>query len=235
MPSDVKFHVFIIPDGNRRFAKLKGLAPRNGHLAGYETLKTIIKNIWEYNVTHFTFWALSLDNIKKRAPKEIKYLFKILAAGVKELKETEEFKEKKIQFRLAGSFKNYLPPKLVAKFHELETETKNDKSPMFTLLLAYDGKKEMLQAIEKIIRQKSDKSNDPIEELLSKNLQTGFLPPVDLMIRTGGEPHLSAGALMWQMQNTHLYFTETLWPNFSINEFSIAIADFKRRERRFGA
>lgn len=229
-----KFHVFIIPDGNRRFAKLRGLVPHKGHLEGYRTLKMILKDIWNYNVTHFTFWALSLDNVKKRTPKEIEYLFKILEKGVKELGKSKEFKEKEIRIRFAGNFKDYLPPKVISKFYELENKTKNNIGPVFTLLLAYDGEKEMCEAIE-IIRKKSDKAEGPIKELLSENLQTGFLPPVDLMIRTGGEPHLSAGALMWQMQNTHLYFTKTLWPDFSVEELSKAITEFKRRERRFGS
>lgn len=231
---DKKFHVFIIPDGNRRFAKSKGLASHKGHLAGYEALKIILKNIWSYNVTHFTFWALSLDNIKKRNPKEIEYLFKILETGVKELGESKEFKERKIRLRFAGSFKDYLPPKVVSKFYELEKETKNNTGPIFTLLLAYDGVKEMCEAIENI-KFKIDKTDGSIEKLMPETLQTGFLPSVDLMIRTGGEPHLSAGALMWQMQNTHLYFTETLWPDFSNEELSKAINDFKNRERRFGS
>lgn len=228
------FHVFIIPDGNRRFAKQRGLLPHQGHLAGYEALKIILKNIWSHNVTHFTFWALSLDNVKKRTPKEIEYLFKILATGAKELRKSKEFREKEIRFRLAGNFKDYLPPKVISKFYKLENETKNNIGPVFTLLLAYDGQKEMVEAIE-IIRNKSSRDEGPIKELLAENLQTGFLPSVDLMIRTGGEPHLSAGALMWQMQNTHLYFTETLWPDFGVEELAKAIANFKRRERRFGS
>jgi len=232
--SNNTFHIFIIPDGNRRFAKLKGLSSHKGHLAGYGALKNILKNIWGHDVTHFTFWALSLDNVKKRTPKEIEYLFKILATGAKELKESKEFRERKIRFRLAGSFKDFLPPQVVSKFYELENETKYNAGPVFTLLLAYDGVKEMGEAIE-AIRQKLGKTEGQIKELLSDNLQTGFLPPVDLMIRTGGEPHLSAGALMWQMQNAHLYFTETLWPDFSMEELSKAINDVKNRERRFGS
>mgnify|MGYP001580780858 CR=1 FL=1 len=229
-----KFHVFIIPDGNRRFAKSKRLAPHKGHLAGYIALKKIIKNIWDHNVTHFTFWALSLDNVKKRTPKEIEYLFKILEKGVKELGESKEFREKEIRLRFAGSFKNYLPVKTISKFYELENKTKNNIGPIFTLLLAYDGAREIQEALEIIIK-KPNKSEYATSELLLENLQTGFLPPVDLMIRTGGEPHLSAGALMWQMQNAHLYFTETLWPDFSTQELAKAIADFKSKERRFGA
>lgn len=229
--ADNTFHIFIIPDGNRRFAKSKGLASYKGHLAGYETLKNILKHIWNHNVTHFTFWALSLDNVKKRTPKEIKYLFNILEKGVKELGKSKEFREKEIRIRFAGSFNDYLPSKIISKFYELEKETESNNGPVFTLLLAYDGEKEMCEAIE-IIKRKSDAS---VKELLSENLQTGFLPPVDLMIRTGGEPHLSAGALMWHMQNTHLYFTKTLWPDFGVEELSKAIAEFKRRERRFGA
>lgn len=234
MENENKFHIFIIPDGNRRFAKSKRLAPHKGHLAGYETLKNVLKYIWDHNVTHFTFWALSLDNVKKRTPKEIEYLFKILATGAKELKESKEFKKGEIQFRLAGSFKDFVPPKVISKFYELENETKNNAGPVFTLLLAYDGQKEMCETVE-AIKRGPNKVEKPIEKLILENLQTSFLPPVDLMIRTGGEPHLSAGALMWQMQNAHLYFTETLWPDFSVEELSKAIAEFKDRERRFGS
>lgn len=228
-----KFHVFIIPDGNRRFAKSKRLAPHKGHLAGYIALKKILKNIWEHDVTHFTFWALSLDNVRKRTQKEIEYLFKILEKGVKELGESKEFREKEIRLRFAGSFKNHLPPKIISKFCELEKETEKNIGPVFTILLAYDGAIEICEAI-KNIKNNGDEIDGSIEKLILENLQTGFLPPIDLMIRTGGEPHLSAGALMWQMQNAHLYFTETLWPDFSVEELSKAIAEFKSRERRFG-
>ena len=127
-----------------------------------------------------------------------------------------------------------MPVKTISKFYELENKTKNNIGPVFTLLLAYDGAREIQEALEIIIK-KPNKSEYAISELLLENLQTGFLPPVDLMIRTGGEPHLSAGALMWQMQNAHLYFTETLWPDFSTQELAKAIADFKSKERRFGA
>jgi len=226
-------HVALIPDGNRRWAKKRGLPPWQGHVEGAKTLEKILKKAWEMKIPYFTFWGSSLDNILKRPKEEVKVLISLYQKYFKKLlKEKAIFKEK-VKVNIFGRWKELFPKKLKEIISEITKKTKNHDRYFLTFLLAYNGTDEMLEAIKKIAKKKIKRIN---EKVLLENLWTGSLPPVDLVIRTGckGDPHNSAGFMMWHTAYSQFYFTKTLFPDFSPEEFEKIIKDFSKRERRFG-
>jgi undecaprenyl diphosphate synthase len=148
------------------------------------------------------------------------------------LKEKRIFEEK-VRVNIFGRWKEIFPKKLKETIFEIIKKTKNHDRYFLTFLLAYNGTDEMLEAIKKISKKKIKKID---EKILLENLWTGSLPPVDLVIRTGceGDPHNSAGFMMWHTAYSQFYFTKTLFPDFSPEEFEKAIENFQKRERRFG-
>jgi undecaprenyl diphosphate synthase len=148
------------------------------------------------------------------------------------LKEKMIFEEK-VRVSVLGRWKEFFPKKLKETISEVIRKTKNHNRYFLTFLLAYNGTDEMLEAIQKISNKKIKKID---EKALLENLWTGSLPPVDLVIRTGceGDPHNSAGFMMWHTAYSQFYFTKTLFPDFSPKEFEKIINDYLKRERRFG-
>lgn len=227
------YHIALIPDGNRRWAKRKNLPPWQGHIEGAKTLEKILKKAWEMKIPYFTFWGSSLDNLTKRPKEEVKVLYSLYEKYFKKLlKEKKIFKEK-VRINVFGRWKEIFPKKLREIVERLIEKTKNHERYNLTFLLAYNGTDEMLEAIKKIKKTKTEKVT---EELLLKNLWTGSLPQVDLVIRTGCEkdPHNSTGFMMWKTAYSQFYFTKTYFPDFTPEEFEKAIKNFEKRERRFG-
>ncbi len=230
---NLPLHVTIIPDANRRWAKERGLAPWKGHEAGAENLKNILKVVKKLGIKHVSFWGSSLDNLIKRPLLEKRELLRIYKQYFEELIESEEVKESRIKIRVIGKWREQFPKSLIKVINRCLEQTKNYNGYNLTFLLAYSGDDEMLSAIQKMIADKINpqKVNG---ELLKSYLATKDLPPVDLLIRTGGEPHMSAGFMMWDIANSELYFTKTKWPDFSQEEFKKAIKEYSKRGRRFG-
>lgn len=227
-------HIALIPDGNRRWAKRKNLPSWQGHIEGAKALEKILKKAWEMKIPYFTFWGSSLDNITKRPKEEIKVLFSLYQKYFQKLLKEKRIFEEKVKVSIFGRWKNFFPQRLIKIIEDLIKKTKNHDRYFLTFLLAYNGTDEMLEAIKKILKIKNKKID---EKTLAKNLWTGSLPQVDLVIRTGceGDPHNSAGFMMWQTAYSQFYFTKTLFPDFSPKEFEKAIRNFEKRERRLGA
>ena len=227
--------VVIVPDGNRRKASRIGLPAWRGHEAGYETFKIIFDAIWKYDVEYFVFWALSHDNLVKRSSKEISFLFSLFQKALEGVEEKIASDDREICFHAIGDWKKNFPQTLSRQIESLALKTCGNSKRHFTLLLVYDGKKEIFDAMNKMCQLRS--SDVSITETeVKKYLQSGYIPDVDLYIRTGaeGDPHLSSGALMFQMANAQLAFTKTLWPNFTVDEFDKIMLNYKNRERRLG-
>jgi undecaprenyl diphosphate synthase len=229
-------HVVLIPDGNRRWAKRKGLLPWEGHLEGAKVLEKILKKALEMKIPYFTFWGGSYDNLTKRSKREINFLFKVYGIYFKKLLKEKRVDENEVRINVFGRWKEIFPKNLKRIVKRAIEKTKNYKNHFLTLLLAYNGTDEMLDCIKKISRIFREKEVKIDEKLLLENLWTGELPPVDLIIRTGceGDPHNSTGFMMWLTSYSQLYFTKTLFPDFTQKEFERAIKDFLKRERRFG-
>jgi len=229
-------HLVIIPDGNRRWAREKELEPVEGHRAGSEAFKKIAKAVFEAGIKCFTFWTSSKINLTKRPKKESAFLVELLKQEFKKLEEDDFIERHQIRINIFGEWRNLLPKDLEEQLDRLMAKTAKYKGAFLNFLVAYDGYEEMLQAIRKIADLKAkDKTLKITSELLKNCLYTRDLPAVDFVIRTGGEPHLSSGFLMWDIGDSQLYFTSKYWPDFSEEDLILALKDYESRERRFGA
>lgn len=222
-------HVAIIPDGNRRWAKKRGKFPWDGHKEGVKAFEKILARALELDVYCLTFWGMSKDNISKRAAREVKYLLSAFSRTLMAMGKSAELKKNDVKVSILGDWRTQFPKALVTLGEKTIEETRERKKHILNLLFCYDGKSEMIEAFTRAISSKKDFVS-PKEFLMTRNL-----PPVDLVIRTGGDPHLSAGFMMWDTADAQLHFSEKLWPDFTPEDFERAIADFKHRERRFGA
>lgn len=228
--------VFIVPDGNRRRARRLGFPTAEGHRMGFETFKKIFDAAWEYDITHLVFWAISFDNLERRTKAEIQFLYLLLHDAILEVEKKIVNDPRGIQFRAIGEWRTQLPEGLADDIRRLERKTASKDQRIFALLLAYDGVREMRTAISRLSIRDPRETDFPSKGLLHSYLWSSSIPNIDLYIRTGceGDPHLSGGALMLQMANAQLAFTETLWPDFTIKEFDRIMMDYKKRERRLG-
>jgi len=231
--ANIPKHIVIIPDGNRRWAKERGLAPWVGHEEGAKVFKKILRIAQKLGIKYITFWGSSIDNLTKRPLAEKKALIKIYYKYFREILGSREILENKVRVRVLGKWQEQFPTPLVKIIDNCLKLTKNFSRFNLTLLLAYNGDDEMLGAIQEILKNKIDPKKVS-QQVLKNHLMTKELPPVDLLIRTGGEPHLSAGLMMWDLRNAQLYFTKTKWPDFSAAELQKAIRDYGSSERRFG-
>jgi len=222
-------HLGIIIDGNRRWAKSKGLPSFEGHRRGLDNVKRIGDWCYEKGVKIITFYAFSTENWN-RAKTEVAYLMKLLERSVSG-KYLKDLNEKKIRLRVSGQ-KERLPKSLQDKIEKAEKLTENNKNGILNLAVSYGGRAEIVQAIKDIIRNKIAPEKIT-EDLISENLWTRGLPFPDLIIRTGGEQRLS-NFLLWQSAYSELYFTNKYWPDFSESDLEKAFLNFSQRERRFG-
>jgi len=206
-----------------------------GHKAGAETMENIIYAAFDLGVTHLTIWGASVVNITERTKEETEFLFSVFERSFNRLAGSKRLKDARARVEIIGEWRNYFPESLIAACDNLIGATKDGDGPMLTFALAYSGTGEMVGAVKKIADKKSEDPGFEItKESLKENLMTAKLPAVDLVIRTGGEPHWSDGFMMWDTANSQLYFTETLWPAFSEEEFRRAIGNFSVTERRMG-
>lgn len=225
-------HIAIIPDGNRRWARGKGLVPWKGHEKGAERVFEIAEYAFNSGISYVTLWVASEDNLTKRSNIEIKFLCSILRRELESKRTIVRLMNNRIRIRFVGRGKELIDnAKLTSVIEKREQDTKEFSERNLTILFGYDGKREMMEAIKKM-RRVSEASLT--YDMVKENLWTGILPPVDLVIRTGGEPHWSAGFMMWHTADSQFYFTQKLWPDFDSKELQKALADYARRERRFG-
>ena len=230
-------HVAVIPDGNRRWARKKGLKAWIGHRVGVKAFEKILEKSRELKIPYFTFWGGSWDNLTKRSKIEINFLFKVYTEQFKRVADDKRIHQNKVKINVLGRWKEILPKETQEAIERAMEVTKSYNNFFLTFLLAYDGTDEMLDCVQKIAKISQDKKIKISKNLIKENLWTKDLPPVDLIIRTGCEsdPHNSAGFMMWDTIYSQLYFTQTLFPAFSPKEFEQIIEDYSKRERRLGA
>lgn len=222
-------HIGIIMDGNRRWAAKRGLPVTKGHEAGVRALEKIVDHCLERGIKTLTIYALSTENWRKRAKEEVKGIFGLLLRLVEEKK--EEYRKKGIKLAVLGEFQAF-PKKIVRAIGEMLRIVKRHERLKVNVALNYGGRDEILRAVKRIIKEKvpPEKVN---EKVFNKFLYTNGEADPDLMIRTGGEIRLS-NFLLWQLSYAELYFTDTLWPDFSPAKLDKAIAEYQNRQRRFG-
>ena len=225
-------HVAIILDGNGRWAK-KRLMPRNyGHMKGAEAVEQICEDAWNLGIKYLTVYAFSTENWN-RPQSEVDALMKLLRDYLKNC--IERSNANNMRVRVIGD-KSKLSDDLREKIAELEEKTKENTGLSFNIAINYGIRDEMTRAMRAMAADvKAGKVNpeDIDEKVFERYLDTYEIPDPDLLIRTSGEQRLS-NYLLWQLAYTEFYFTETLWPDFSMNELKRAIAAYNSRNRRFG-
>jgi undecaprenyl diphosphate synthase len=230
---NIPYHVAIIPDGNRRWATERHLAPWEGHEAGAKNTEILVRKAREMGVRELSIWGSSLENLKKRPLEESRELLRIYETYFTKLRESEDIHTDKVRVRFIGRFDEQFPASLKKIIRSVDEATNGYDQFFLNFFLAYNGDDDMLSAIRSIA-DSGVESRHIDSELVTQNLMTKEIAPVDYLIRTGDEPHLSAGFLMWHTQNSQLYFAKEYYPDFGAEAFERAISDFSERDRRFG-
>lgn len=218
--------VGVIMDGNRRWARAHGVFPLEGHTAGYEKMKDFLGWAREAGVSYVIIYAFSSENWN-RSPEEVSYLMKLLKRALVE--ENSHFKKENARIRVIGDRARLSKDVLDAILHA-EEETKNCTGETLVLAISYGGRDELVEAARKLCGRAP---GEITKETFADELWTKDIPDPDLVIRTSGEQRLS-GFLLWQVAYSELFFTQTLWPNFSKEEFFGILRQYEDRERRFG-
>ncbi len=229
----VPYHVAIIPDGNRRWAKERGLAPWEGHEAGAKNTEVLVRKAQDLGVKELSLWGSSLENLRKRPFDESRALLRIYETYFTRLLESEDIHLNRVRVRCIGRFEEQFPASLKKILHRVIEATKSYDAFFLNFFLAYSGDDDMLSAIRAIARSGAQ-DEDVDSAFVMKHLLASEVAPVDYLIRTGDDPHLSAGFLMWHIQNSQLYFAKEYYPDFGAEAFERALIDFSGRDRRFG-
>ena len=232
MASKVPRHVALILDGNRRYAKKLGLQPWKGHEYGFKKLKELFGWCIELGIKELTLYCFSTENFI-RSKKEIEYLFGLFWKEFENMKTGKGIFKDKIRVNVIGRL-NMFSKKMRKAMLEAMEKTKKNKALVVNFALAYGGRQEITDAVNKIVKQIKQgkiKINNINEKLITKNLYLKSEP--DLMIRPGGEIRTS-NFLTWQSTYSELIFLNKLWPEFTKRDLVMCIEEFNKRERRFG-
>ena len=226
-------HIAIIMDGNGRWAKAKHLPRASGHQKGVQTVREIVKHCAKIGVDSLTLFAFSSENMK-RTSEEVGLLFKLFLTVLKQ--ETKKLNDNNIRLKIIGDMSVFS-----VEIQELASDSERllSHNTSLNLVIAanYSGQWDIAQAAKKIAKLTSEgqlQAEDIDVEVFGKHTALAGLPKVDLLIRTSGEIRIS-NFLLWDIAYTELFFTKTLWPDFSPDELDEAILGFHSRDRRFGA
>lgn len=226
-------HIAVIPDGNRRWAQKRLLSPWLGHKKGSEILNDLVDVVIEMQVPCVTFWGSSKDNMVKRSAEEVKCLLALFKEQFSELADNEKVHKNEMRINIIGAWREQFPEDVKESMEKAIENTKKYSKHFMNFLIAYSGTDEILEAVRKMADDK--KAGQEISrETIKEYLLTKDLPSVDLVVRTGGEPHNSDGFMMWDTANSQYVFSDKLWPDFTKEDLRSAILEYSRRERRLG-
>lgn len=225
MSEDTPQHLGLILDGNRRWAKANSLPSFEGHRKGYENLKTISRLAFKKGVKVVSAYIFSTENWN-RTKEEVDYLMNLaLRIATRDVK---ELIKENIKVVVLG-IEEKVPPKLIKAWRQAEQDSKDNTGGILALCFNYGGLREIADAANKVTKH----GLEVTEEMLANNLYHPEIPNVDFMIRTSGEMRLS-NFMLWRMAYAELYFTNKHWPEFSGQDLDEALAEYSRRNRRFG-
>lgn len=216
----------VIMDGNRRWAHAHGMPTLEGHRAGYKKLKEFLGWAREAGISHVILYAFSSENWK-RTPEEVSYLMKLLKRAC--TKEAAYFKKENVRMRVIGE-RARLSRDVVKAIEHAEKETERCTGEVLVLAISYGGRDEIVEAARKLCGRAPNKIT---RESFAEQLWTGGMPDPNFIIRTSGEQRLS-NFLLWQAAYSELFFSKTLWPDFSKEEFFHILEEYSLRERKFG-
>ncbi len=222
-------HIAIIMDGNGRWAKQRFLPRIAGHRRGVENVRSTVRACIEGGVDYLTLFAFSSENWRRPAD-EVSFLMQLFITALEQ--EIAKLHENGVRFKVIGDLSRFEMPlrQLVVNAEKL---TAANKRLTLTVAANYGGRWDIIQAVKRMLAEKSQAADDFSEADLQSHLSLAYAPEPDLFIRTGGEQRIS-NFLLWQLAYTEMYFTDTLWPDFDTRAFDLAIASYQLRERRFG-
>ena len=226
--SDLPRHVAIIMDGNRRWARQRGLHELEGHPAGVEAIRGILRHARRRGIAVLTLYAFSRENWA-RTDEEVTALFGLLEAAIRN--ETDELRAQGVRIRMIGRVSE-LPQETRVSIEDALSATAGGTEMLLNIAFNYAGRTELVDAVRRIVA--SGVPADEVDEAtIAEALYTAGTPDPDLVIRTGGEHRLS-NFLLWQSAYAELVLTETLWPDFGAEALDAALDEFASRHRRFG-
>jgi undecaprenyl diphosphate synthase len=225
-------HVAIIMDGNNRWAKRRGLPGPSGHRAGVEAVRGVLRACRDQGVEVLTLFAFSSENWGRPQP-EVRALLALLSRYLRN--EVRELHKDGIRLRFIGQ-RSHFSERLRQLMQQSEQLTAGNTSATVVIAVDYGGQWDIAQAAQQLAQRVLEGTLKPAQitpELIDQHISISDLPRPDLCIRTGGDARVS-NFMLWHFAYSELYFTNTLWPDFDEKEFALALADYSRRERRFG-
>ena len=225
-------HVAIIMDGNGRWAQQRGMERPEGHIAGVESVRRVVKAAVNRGVRYLTLYTFSTENWG-RPIEEVEAIMELFCRSV--IAEAPELKEQGVQVKLMGDRKAF-SEKVNNYIDKIESETAEGDKLTLVLAMNYSSRYEITATVKEIAQSVAEgtlKAEDITTDYISSHLYSRNYPDPDLIVRTGGEYRLS-NFLMWQAAYSELYFTPTLWPDFDKNSFDEALEAYTQRNRRFG-
>jgi undecaprenyl diphosphate synthase len=223
-------HIAIIMDGNGRWAEKQGKPRAFGHTAGVESLRKITAECTRLGVKYLTVYAFSTENWN-RPPEEVRLLMELVISSL----DYSLFDDNNVRFRTIGD-RERLPQNVQNAVADLEEHTKDHSRMTVTVALSYSSRWELTDCMQKIaakVEAGELQAKDITEQTIIENLNSGFQPDPDLLIRTGGDIRIS-NYMLWQIAYSELYFTSVYWPDFREQELIKAIEYFNTKQRRFG-
>jgi len=222
-------HIALIPDGNRRWAKLHNVEPWEGHRIGIERFREFLDWCYDLGVQDVTAYSVSKENLDKRDKTEVEALYGLYDINLRVLLEDPDIDKKEIRVYFIGEL-DVFPKNILELISKAEERTKNYKKRSLTFCMNYSGRDEILSAIRRMLKDKIDPEKVN-EKLFEGYLQTRVAEP-DLLIRTA-ENRIS-NFLLWQLAYTEVYFSSKMFPDFTKDDFMNAINQYNQTQRRFG-
>lgn len=227
-------HIGLIVDGNRRFARVKGMESVEGHNAGSQKLEDFLRWCWRLDIRIVTLYGFSTEN-HKRSDDEVDYLMDLILRKLRQYQVDPVISQEKVRIKVIGQREN-LSEVMNREIEKTEELTRDHDRFLLNIAVSYGGRAEIVDAVRRIgekIQEGTISPDEINEDLVGNHLYTEGIPDPDLIIRTSGEERLS-GFLIWQSAYSELYFTEVYWPAFRMIDFWRAIRVYQQRERRFG-
>ncbi|SLJ85182.1 polyprenyl diphosphate synthase [Psychrobacter sp. DAB_AL43B] len=231
-PALLPRHIAIIMDGNNRYGKVNNLGKGQGHVAGKDALDPIVEYCVSTGIEVLTVFAFSSENWQ-RPPTEVALLMHLLSLTINE--QMPRMLKHHIRLRFIGD-RSQLSDDLQVLMVDAETKTADFEAMTLVIAISYGGQWDIAHAAKQLAQQVHEgqlRAEDINKEMLGQYVQLADAPAVDMLIRTGGEYRLS-NFLLWQSAYAELFFTQTLWPDFTVNELAAMIEEFAQRQRRFG-
>ncbi|MAI41657.1 MAG: polyprenyl diphosphate synthase [Candidatus Azotimanducaceae bacterium] len=227
-------HIGLIVDGNRRFAKVEGIASNEGHNAGSKRLEDFLQWCWRLEVRIVTLYGFSIENYN-RSNDEVDYLMDLIIRKLRYFQDDPTIKKERVKVKVIGRREDF-SAEMLNEVLKIEKLTEKHDRFLLNIAISYGGRAEIVDAVKKVAAEVVETSlslDDIDEKIFEQYLYTKGIRDPDLIIRTSGEERLS-GFLLWQSAYSELYFTEVYWPAFRMIDFWRAIRVYQQRERRFG-